>query len=270
MNYGFVFPFGDARQLVAWAREAEGAGWDGFFVADLVWGLDAWVALGAAAVQTERIRLGTMLTPMPWVKPWKLASETMTLDHLSKGRAILAVGLGANDTGAGNYGLETERKLKAGLLDEGLEIVTDLWKGKSITYQGQHYSLTPTDFPPPPATVQEPRIPVWVVGAWPKAKSMERVLKYDGIMPMTVGADGKVGQAGPEAVQALKAYVAERRKLTTPFEIVVEGRTWGEDRAAARETVRVWEESGATWWIESLWGQEEAVVLKRLREGPPK
>jgi alkanesulfonate monooxygenase SsuD/methylene tetrahydromethanopterin reductase-like flavin-dependent oxidoreductase (luciferase family) len=270
MKYGFVFPFGDAMQMVDWAKEAEQTGWDGFFVADLVWGLEAWVALGAAALQTERIRLGTMLTPMPWVSPWKLASQTATLDQLSNGRTILAVGLGANDTGAGNYGLPTDRKVKAELMDEGLAIVTELWKGKSIQYEGRHYHLSPTDFPPPAPPVQQPRIPIWVVGAWPKQKSMARVLGYDGMMPMTTGADGKIGQAGPEAVKAIRAYVDERRTLKTPFEIVVEGQTSGEDKAAGRETVRMWEESGATWWIESLWGQGEDVVLKRLKEGPPR
>lgn len=268
MQYGFVFPLGNPRQLADWAKEAEQTGWDGFFVADLVWGMDAWVALGAAALQTNRIRLGTMLTPLPWVKPWKLASETVTLDHLSNGRAILAAGLGANDTGAGNYGLETDRKLKAELMDEGLEIVTELWKGKSITYTGSHYTLTPTDFPPPLPPVQQPRIPIWVVGAWPRPKSMERVLRYDGIMPMVSGPNG-TAQAGPTEVKAIRQYVDEKRTLTTPFDIVIDGQSSGTDKAAAHVAVQPWIEAGATWWIESLWGKEEAEVLTRLRQGPP-
>lgn len=69
MHFGFVYPFGSVKQAAVWAREAEQAGWDGFFVADLVWGLEAWMALSAAATQTERIKLGTMLTPMPWSAP---------------------------------------------------------------------------------------------------------------------------------------------------------------------------------------------------------
>ncbi len=269
MKFGFVFPFGNAVQAVAWAQTAEQAGWDGFFIADLIWGLDAWSLLAAIAVQTHRIRLGTMLTPMPWIKPWKLASETVTLDHLSGGRTILAVGLGANDTGAGNYGLETDRKLKAELLDEGLEIITRLWQGQSIQYSGKHYTLTPTTFPPPPPPVQQPRIPVWVVGVWPRMKSIARVFKYDGILPMKLSSDGKIGQAEPADVQALNDYAKQHRSSVTPFDIIVEGHTSGEDKRAGSATLQPWAESGATWWIESRWGQGEAAVLARLRQGPP-
>src|SRR5512138_1744010 len=99
MKYGFVLPRGDARTAADFARYAEDAGWDGFFVWEPVWGVDAWVSLAAAAMVTSRIRLGTMLTPVSRMRPWKLASETATLDHLSGGRVTLAVGLGATDTG---------------------------------------------------------------------------------------------------------------------------------------------------------------------------
>src|SRR5215213_11644099 len=146
MRYGFVFPLGDARTAADFAREAERAGWDGFFVWEPVWGIDAWVSLTAAAMQTERIKLGTMLTPLSRMRPWKLASETATLDRLSGGRVILAVGLGAIDSGFAAFGEETDRKIRAELLDEGLEILTSLWKGQPITYTGKHYQITPTQF----------------------------------------------------------------------------------------------------------------------------
>jgi alkanesulfonate monooxygenase SsuD/methylene tetrahydromethanopterin reductase-like flavin-dependent oxidoreductase (luciferase family) len=64
MKYGFVFPGGDVHDAVAFGIEAERAGWDGFFVWDSVWGVDPWVTLTAIALRTERIRLGTMLTPI--------------------------------------------------------------------------------------------------------------------------------------------------------------------------------------------------------------
>src|SRR3712207_9453887 len=108
MGYGIVLPRGDARAAADLAREAEQAGWDGFFVWEPVWGIDAWVSLAAAAMVTERIRLGTMLTPLSRMRPWKLASETVTLDHLSGGRVILAVGLGAVDTGFAAFGEVTD------------------------------------------------------------------------------------------------------------------------------------------------------------------
>ena len=86
MQYGFVLPRGDARTAADFAQEAEQAGWDGFFVWEPVWGMDAWVCLTAAAMVTRRIRLGTMITPLSRMRPWKLASETVALDHLSNGR----------------------------------------------------------------------------------------------------------------------------------------------------------------------------------------
>ena len=101
MKYGFVLPSGDARTAADMARIAEQDGWDGFFVWEPVWGNDAWVCLTAAAMVTERIRLGTMLTPISRMRPWKLASETATLDNLSGGRVILAVGLAAQAQAGG-------------------------------------------------------------------------------------------------------------------------------------------------------------------------
>ena len=95
MHYGFVLPYGDASTAADLAHQAELAGWDGFFVWEPVWGFDAWVLLAAAAARTERIRLGTMISPISRMRPWKLASETVTLDHLSNGRVILSVGMGA-------------------------------------------------------------------------------------------------------------------------------------------------------------------------------
>jgi len=133
-----------------------------------VWGIDAWISLTAVAMYTKRIKMGTMLTPLSRMRPWKLASETVTLDNLSGGRVILSVGIGAIDTGFEAFGEVTDRRTRAQLLDEGLEILTGLWAGQPFSYQGQHYRIKETDFNPPPAPIQQPRIPIWVVGAWPR------------------------------------------------------------------------------------------------------
>jgi alkanesulfonate monooxygenase SsuD/methylene tetrahydromethanopterin reductase-like flavin-dependent oxidoreductase (luciferase family) len=89
MKFGFVLPMGDARTAADLAQRAELAGWDGFFAWEPVWGIDAWVSLTAAAMTTRRIHLGTMLTPLSRMRPWKLASESATLDNLSNGRVII-------------------------------------------------------------------------------------------------------------------------------------------------------------------------------------
>jgi alkanesulfonate monooxygenase SsuD/methylene tetrahydromethanopterin reductase-like flavin-dependent oxidoreductase (luciferase family) len=67
---------------------------------------NAWIALTAAVMRTTKIRLGTLLTPLSRMRPWKLASEKATLDNLSGGRVILSVGLGAIETGFEAFGKE--------------------------------------------------------------------------------------------------------------------------------------------------------------------
>src|SRR2546423_15125803 len=104
MKFGFVLPGGPPRQQVEQAVAAEASGWDGVFVWEAAYGVDAWTLLAAMAERTSRIRLGTMLTPLPWRRPWKVASQVATLDQLSGGRAILAVGPGAAATGLGQTG----------------------------------------------------------------------------------------------------------------------------------------------------------------------
>jgi alkanesulfonate monooxygenase SsuD/methylene tetrahydromethanopterin reductase-like flavin-dependent oxidoreductase (luciferase family) len=274
MNYGFVLPFGDANEAAELAYEAEQAGWDGFFVWEPVWGVDAWISLTAAAMRTNRIRLGTMLTPLSRMRPWKLASETATLDRLSNGRVILSVGLGAPDTGFAEFGEVTDKKTRAELLDEGLDILTGLWRGQPFNYQGKHYQIKETSFFPPPPPKQQPRIPVWVVGAWPRMKSMRRAMRYDGLLPNILGEDGQHRPASPEDIRAIKAFIDANRNSDTPYDIIVEGKTPGDNPVQAAVTLLPWAEAGATWWLEADWealrnekGQEQ--ILSRIRQGPP-
>jgi hypothetical protein len=273
MKYGFVLPQGDARITAKLALEAEQSGWDGFFVWEPVWGIDAWVSLTAAAMKTTKIRLGTMLSPISRMRPWKLASETATLDNLSNGRVILSVGLGAVDSGFKEFGEITNRVQRAELVDEGLDILTGLWKGQPFDYDGKHYTVKESNFYPPPPPVQKPRIPIWVVGAWPRMKSMRRVLKYDGILP-TKMVGGKHVKVEPEDIRLMKSWMEENRSETTPFDIVVEGNTEGNDSNEWSTIVQPWIESGATWWIEAMWDKMDKensneLYVNRIRQGPP-
>jgi len=269
MKFGFVLPYGDARTAAEFAYQAEQAGWDGFFVWEPVWGIDAWVSLTAAAMRTSRIRLGTLLTPIARMRPWKLASETATLDNLSGGRVILSVGLGATDTGYAAFGEITDRRLRAELMDEGLEILTGLWKGQPFRFHGKHYQVEESHFYPPPPPVQQPRIPIWIVGGYPFEKSMQRALRYDGLLPLRLDPiNRKIEEMTPAGLSEIIQYVRERREA--PYEIIWEGRTPGDDPAQAIEIVRPWVEAGATWWIEALWGEDNpARLLERIQQGPP-
>ena len=88
------------------------------------------------------------------------------------------------------------------MLDESLDILTGLWSGEPFSYEGQQYRLEEMTFLPRP--VQRPRIPIWVVGAWPSEKSMNRALRYDGLLAYTTR-----GEVTPEDIRAMKAYVEE-------------------------------------------------------------
>src|SRR5258707_13136196 len=156
---------------------AERAGFEGFFLWDhLVFSdtgegppiLDPWQILAVVATRTSRMRLGTMITPVPRRRPWQLAKETVTLDRLSGGRVILGVGLGS--PAYGDFGIfhePTADRERAARLDEGLEVLAGLWTGERFTYQGTQFTLDPVRFSPVP--VQQPRIPVWIGGVLPAA-----------------------------------------------------------------------------------------------------
>jgi alkanesulfonate monooxygenase SsuD/methylene tetrahydromethanopterin reductase-like flavin-dependent oxidoreductase (luciferase family) len=279
MRYGIVLSLGNACELIDLACEAEAAGWDAVFVADAMalgtdqfpampW-FDPWVVLAAMAVRTERIRIGTLLTPPSRRRPWKLAREVATLDHLSNGRMILSVGLGAaeHDGGFFKVGEAMDLKTRARLLDESLDIVAGLWRGEPFSYAGEHYHIDKMTMLPPP--VQQPRVPIWAVGVWPKEKSMRRAIGWDGIIPQRYAASPAEARLKPDEMRALKAYVDEHRTATTPFDILAGGATRGKSHKRAAEIVRSYIDAGATWWIEEEWGNEEK-VRARVRQGPPR
>ena len=279
MRYGFIVTSGDPRTVARLAREAEEAGWDGVFYWDAIHvgeGMeihDPWVVMAAMAMETSRVRLGAMLTPPARRRPWKLAREAASLDHLSGGRLVLPVGLGAlDDGGFAKVGEPTDRKVRAGKLDESLEILTGLWSGEPFSFEGEHYGLEEMTFRPPP--VQRPRVPIWPVGAWPSRKSMNRALLYDGLLAAKTGGSA-YDESGltPEDVRAMRAYVEENRPQgVKPFDIVCEGETPGDDPERAASVVRPLAEAGATWWIEAPWSppNEPDDLRRRIAQGPPR
>jgi alkanesulfonate monooxygenase SsuD/methylene tetrahydromethanopterin reductase-like flavin-dependent oxidoreductase (luciferase family) len=276
LKFGFVFPRADVFKAIEFAKAAEEAGWDAFFVWEPTYGIDAWITLGAIAMQTERIRLGTLLSPVSRMRPWKLASEAITLDILSGGRVTLCVGLGAIDTGFEVFGEEIDRTTRAELLDEGLDIMCGIWNGELSNFKGKHYivkKLKKCDFfkrHPQPKLIQRPRIPIWVVGAWPWNKSMQRALRYDGIIPTIKTKQGTFEDVTPEHIREIKTFIEEHRTSKSPFDIIVEGETPSANSGSAKSIVTSFSEAGATWWIESNWSTPDlSQVLHRVKQGPP-
>jgi hypothetical protein len=273
IKFGLALPYGAARMVARLSQEAEAAGWDGCFVGDAIWCEDPMIALAAAAMVTERIRLGTMVIPMPLRRPWKVASESLALDHLSDGRLILGLGVGAVWMGWQAFPDEIkDTRARAEMLDESIDILTLLYQRAQFDYEGKHYHLKLTQmdlqhYPSKP--IQQPRIPIWIPAIWPRHKPMQRVLKCDGIFPEKMSADGNIEEVTPSDIREIKAYVDANRTLTTPFDIVASGKTGDLDQAQLQDRLMPWVEAGATWWIEGLWAETEEQVLARIRQGPP-
>jgi len=247
-NFG---PYGDARLLSDLAVSAEQAGWDGFFLWDHItryWPTDvadAWVSLSAVAARTERIRLGALITPLPRRRPWKVAREALTLDRLSNGRLILGVGLGSSggsEVEWDNFGEEINLRKRAGMLDEGLEIVNGLWSGEPFAFDGNYYHVKTSHFLPKP--VQQPRIPVWVAGNWPHKAPFRRMARWDGMVPQTSpGIDNDMSEF-KEAI----SFTRSLRDPALPFDVAY---SLPPAQAAARASA--YAEIGVTWLLVQLY-----------------
>jgi alkanesulfonate monooxygenase SsuD/methylene tetrahydromethanopterin reductase-like flavin-dependent oxidoreductase (luciferase family) len=244
----FVAPFDELyepRLLADLAVHAEERGWDGFFVWDHIRYsaparavADPWIALAAVAYATERLVLGPLVTPLSRRRVHKLARETVTLDHLSRGRLVLGAGLGSDRHGELEpFGEVEDPRERARLLDAGLRRLVAYWGG---------------ELEPPP--VQQPRIPIWIASRWPSRRPVRRAARWEGLFPIDL--------PGPEALAELASEVHSLREPDAgPFEFVVENPP-GTDPAP-------WEDAGATW---CLTGFDSTPVADEVRatidEGP--
>jgi F420-dependent oxidoreductase-like protein len=169
----------DYQTLRAVALAAEELGFDAFFRSDhyLAMGgaglpgpTDSWVALGALAVETSRIRLGTMVTAVTFRLPGPLAISVAQVDQMSGGRIEIGIGAGWFEREHTAYGIPFppvgERFDR---LEEQLAILTGLWEakeGETFSFAGTHYQLT--DSPALPKPAQRPRPPVILGGSGPR------------------------------------------------------------------------------------------------------
>ena len=249
-----VPPFTDPATVVDLARAAEASGWDGFFLWDhLRWDdeqeiQDPWVLLGAIAQVTERMLLGTMVTPLSRRRPWVVAKQVVTLDHLSGGRAVLGVGLGEPPThDFAELGDEADPKVRGAILDEALGVIDALVSGRVVAHDGEHFHVHASMRP---ASVQRPRVPVWVAGVAPNKRPLERARRWDGYVPIG-------GDLTPESVADLVGTPKPGWELVVPWD---DGRPAGE-----------WADVGATCLVRSVWPRDEGWVeeLRELAGAPP-
>jgi alkanesulfonate monooxygenase SsuD/methylene tetrahydromethanopterin reductase-like flavin-dependent oxidoreductase (luciferase family) len=248
-------PFAGAATLVDLAVDAERAGWDGVFLWDHLVLLperrldvhDPWVLLGSMAARTERVRLGTLVTPLARRRPWVVAKQLTTLDHLSGGRAVLGVGLGEPpDADFEDFGEPGAARDRASRLDDGLAVLDGLLRGP-LDHDGPHYRVTSELRPRP---LQQPRPPIWVAAVAPHRRPLARAVRWDGVAPLT--------ELQPPTPGQLAAYLAG---VETPpgWDVVA---AWVPGIPADE-----YESVGATWLVEGCWPEGDWVSELRSRIG---
>ncbi len=274
MRYGVVIAnirdYADPRVAVRLARAAEEAGWEGFFIWDhlgFVWDVpsaDPWVTLSAVAASTERIKIGTDVSPLARRRPHLVANALATLDVLSGGRVIFGTGLGGVPREFAAFGDPGDAKERAAMLDEGLEVLDRLMSGEELMHHGEHYKVEGITLSPLP--VQRPRVPVWIGG---EAKpALRRAARWDGWLASATPLDGTVEMSrSPEQIAALVGEINRHRTSGVPFDVALDGYSEPGDPTLPR----AYEKSGATWWLESVHGRRGTLdeVLERVEAGPP-
>jgi alkanesulfonate monooxygenase SsuD/methylene tetrahydromethanopterin reductase-like flavin-dependent oxidoreductase (luciferase family) len=198
----------------------------------------------------------------------KVARESVTLDVLSGGRLIVGAGLGASPTEFTAFGESGDARVRAGRLDESLDILAGLWSGEPVTFHGEY--LTAADVTMLPRPVQRPRIPIWCGGRWPNKAPFRRAARWNGVMPTHVRY-GLGETMPPEDLRDVVRFTHQHRTADGPFDVALEGRTDGTAPDRAAQHIAPYVEAGLTWWIEALgwWRGTPADAMTRIRQGPP-
>lgn len=222
--------------LIEQAVAAETAGFDGIGCSDHLqpwWepgeSGHAWVWLGAAGQATEKLPLGTGVTPPgPRHHPVMIAQAWATLEILFPGRPYLGFGSGEslNESPLGaewpSVGEQIER------MDEALELIDRLWSGETVTYSGKHFSTDEAKI----HSLPERRPPIYVSAFGPKAAAVAG-RRGDGLWTL---ADP---EQAPEVIDAYKSAAEDAGR--EPGEILLQaGFSWAKDDDAALEGTRVW------------------------------
>jgi F420-dependent oxidoreductase-like protein len=171
--------------LVATWQMIEGLGYDNVWLNDHfmpIMGdrgaphLEAWTLLAALATQTERIRIGVLVSGNTYRHPAVLAKMATTIDHVSRGRLNLGIGAGWEEIEHRAYGIPFySAEERAARLAEALEVITRLWSGDRSTWKGEYYELLDAPFSPKP--LQRPHPPI-VIGGQGKRLIMPIVARY--------------------------------------------------------------------------------------------
>ena len=174
------------RDVAVAAEEAGFYGflsWDHYMLPDSSETLDAWSILSYLAGQTSRIKLGTVVTPLPFRPPSQLAKIVSTVDLLSGGRTILGVGAGWHRPEFDGFSEWLPTGKRVAQTSEALELITTLWRGGTSDFSGRYFSSKGAEILPSP--VQKPHPPMWFGVKGPKM--MELAALYgDGWIPTNI------------------------------------------------------------------------------------
>ena len=199
--------------IVTLAKAAEDLGFYGFTVSDHFFGPveghemcshEAWTTLALLVPQTERIRLGTLVTSQAYRNPALLAKIVAGLDNASHGRIDLGIGAGWKESEYNAYGYPfPSARVRVTQLREALQIINLLWTAERPSFDGSFYTVKETMFLPKP--VQKPRVPIWVGSRRLKAPMMEETAaRYaDGVDLDCEGATVKDFVAKKDRVQRM-------------------------------------------------------------------
>ncbi len=244
MRYGLlaanIGTYADPHNVVRLAVTAEASGWEALLLWDhlaFVWGppaADPWVTLAAVAASTSTLRIGTGITPVPRRRPHVLAHQVATLDVLSGGRVVFGAGLGGIVSEFESFGEETDARVRAAKLDEGLDVLRRLWSGERVEHRGAHYVVDGVMLAPTPA--QQP-LPIWIGGN--SARARARAARFDGWFADT---------SDPEQMSMSPETLAEHVRglgRDDGFDVVVHGYS---DKASTA----AYAAAGATWWLEDV------------------
>ena len=132
--------------------------------------VDTWVALSYLAGKTQHIKLGTLVTPVPFRPPGMMAKMVSTLDNLSKGRVIFGVGAGWSQEEFDGYSEWSSNKDRVDKTNEGLDLMLKLWTEDEVSFNGAHFKATKAVVDPKP--LQKPHPPLLFGGSGKRMLSM--------------------------------------------------------------------------------------------------
>lgn len=269
-----IAPLGDLadpRLIARFGRAAETSGWNGLSVWDSTgvsmgtFAPDPFLALGAVAAATERIRLIASVVALPRRRPQLVAQAAATLDRIAGGRIVLGVGAGGDPGDFEAFGEAASIGERVAKTDAALAVIDPWLRGEPARVD----AAGALDVRVAPEPVQQPRPPIWFGAMRPAG--LRRAAAWDGWIAIATSDDGSSMALSPGAFhQKLGVVQAERARLgrtADPFEVAI----FGFSDPGGPGLVAAYEAMGATWWLESFSPMRGSVdsMLATVEAGPP-